>query len=87
MSQALATQRMLTPPAVAERLGIDAHKVVAWIAAGQLMAVNVSDGAKRPRWRITAAALEQFLLKRQSKPAATPPIKRRRQPAEVIEFF
>jgi excisionase family DNA binding protein len=86
MSQATAIPRMLTPPQIAERLGIDAHKVVAWIAAGQLVAVNVSDGAKRPRWRIAPEALEQFLRRRQSKPAAAP-VRRRQQPKDVIEFF
>jgi hypothetical protein len=60
--------RALTPPAVAKRYGVNVHRVLGWIAKGELAAVNVGDGT-RPRWRIMPDALMDFERRR----AATPP--------------
>lgn len=76
---------MLTPPMVARRLGVKPEKVVAWVRSGQLRALNVSNGT-RPRFRIDPADLAVFEQGRAVVPAAKPS-RRRRQSADVIQFF
>jgi len=45
--------------------------VLTWIRNGELRAVNVAEGmGSRPRWRISPAALEAFIRRRES---AKPP--------------
>jgi excisionase family DNA binding protein len=71
-----------------ERFGVSEHTVLAWIRSGELRAVNVGrrPGGKKPRWRITQEALEQFELAR----TPTPPLpraRRQKRPADVIEFY
>jgi hypothetical protein len=79
--------KMLSPPQAAKLMGVDPHKVTAFIKSGDLVAFDLaSPGSRRPRWRIAEDALETFLLRRQSRPAP-PARKRRRQPAEVKEFY
>jgi excisionase family DNA binding protein len=72
-----------------ERYEVSEHTVLSWIHSGELRAVNVGrrPGAKRPRWRISHQALEQFELART--PTPPPPRARRRKRAEsgVIEFY
>jgi len=54
-------RRNLTPPEVAERLGVAPEKVVAWIRKGELRAINVANrGCVRPRYSISPEALEDF---------------------------
>ena len=60
----------LTPPAIAKLLGVDVHRVLAWIRKGELLASNVGDGAKRPRWRVMPGDLADFLRRRRATPAA-----------------
>jgi excisionase family DNA binding protein len=72
--------RYLTPPEIATRLRVDAHKVLGWIRRGDLRAINVSDGW-RPRYRISPDDLESFLRRREVQPPP-PRIARRRQPPE-----
>lgn len=78
--------RYFTPPQIAERFGVDPCKVVRWIRAGQLHAVNVGDGSKRPRYRVSPADLAVFELSRAVQPPA-PRIRRRRADPSVIQFF
>jgi excisionase family DNA binding protein len=68
----------LTVEQVATLLGVDRKKVTAWIASGELVAVNttLSRNAAKPRWRIPLENLNQFQLRRQSQPVMAP--KRRR---------
>ncbi len=82
-------QRYLSTSQVADQLQVNAGKVIYWISSGQLRAVNVAASAGgRPRWRIAAAELEAFLLRRSGSPAAVPRPRRRRQAdPEVIRFF
>jgi excisionase family DNA binding protein len=63
--------RWLTPPQLAEMLGVEPAKVLAWINRGELRAVNVADkkNGKRPRWRISEEAVDSFLRQRESKPS------------------
>ena len=78
----------LTPPAIAEELGIRQSKIATWIRSGELTAVDVSESrGGRPRWRIRRADLEAFLLRRQSQKPAEPIRRRRRQDEGVIKFF
>ena len=52
----------LTIRDVCERFVVTEHTVLAWIRSGELRAVNVGRApeAKKPRWRITQAALDAF---------------------------
>jgi excisionase family DNA binding protein len=71
-----------------ERYAVSEHTVLGWIRSGELRAVNVGrrQGAKKPRWRITQAALEAFELARTPTPPP-PKGRRRKQAAEVIRFY
>jgi excisionase family DNA binding protein len=71
-----------------ERFGVGEHTVLGWINRGELRAINVGRhlDAKKPRWRITQAALEAFEQLR----TPTPPLRstrRRKRSADVIEFY
>ena len=77
----------LTPNQVARRYGVGIHKVLGWIARGELRAINVaSDASKRPQWCILPDALEDFERRRAAQPVPAPR-RRRRQKSEIIEFF
>jgi len=79
---------MLTVHDVCERYGVTEHTVLLWIRQGELRAVNVGrrQAAKKPRWRVTEQALEAFEHLRMATPP-TPRAPRRRQSADVIEFY
>jgi len=79
---------ILTPPQVAEKLGVSADKVRGWISRGELNATDVAaEGSSRPRFRISPEDLAEFQKKRQpSKPPLKPPRRRKKDP-HVIEFF
>lgn len=69
-----------SPPAVAKKYGIKVDKVHAWIASGELEAVNVAERPNgRPRWRISPEALQAFERRRSSRPAPAS-TKRRKLP-------
>ncbi len=53
-------ERYQTPPQCARLLGVTVGKVLIWIRAGQLKAVNLSSG-DRPRWKIHPDDLQRFL--------------------------
>lgn len=78
----------LTPPQVAKQLGVEPAKIIAWIQRGELKASNVADReGGRPRWRIAAEALDDFLSRRQAiQPPPRTHRKRRSQPADIIEY-
>ncbi|MBL1218685.1 MAG: DNA-binding protein [Planctomycetes bacterium] len=62
----------MTPPQYARCLGVKPDQVLAFIAAGELEAVNIAaPGAKRPRWRISCAAIASFEERRSSRTTAT----------------
>jgi excisionase family DNA binding protein len=73
---------------VCERYGVSVHTVLTWIESGELRAINVgvAPGKLKPRWRITAAALEAFELARTQAPAPSKS-RRRKRAADVIEFY
>lgn len=77
----------LTPPEAAKLLRVDPSTVIGWIRSGELRAVNLARrDAKRPRWRISRAAIEHFLAGRAAVPRRLP-AKRRRRDERVIQFF
>lgn len=79
-----------SPADIARDRGVRLAKVRAWIASGELEAVNVAEktGAKlRPRWRISADAIAAFDRTRSSRASIrSKPIRRASAP-EVIPFF
>ena len=61
--------RFLTPLEVARQLGIQKCKVLEFINAGLLPAVDVAKvGSCRPYWRISPENFQQFLDARAAKP-------------------
>ena len=76
----------LTPPAIAKLLRVNVHRVLGWIASGQLTASNVGDGINRPRWRIMPDDLDAFLLRRQRQPTAPAP-RRKKQKVAYTKYF
>ena len=82
------TERALTPPQVAEQYGVSPDKIRGWIVSGQLRAIDVSTrpGVGRPRWRIHPTDLIVFENSRAARPPAKT-ARRRRKPADVIEYF
>lgn len=76
-----ASQTFISVREFAEARRIKPHKVLAWIKAGELAAVNVAANAngKRPRWRIPADAARAFDLRRSNKPQEDQPTKPRRR--------
>ncbi|MBC7854564.1 MAG: helix-turn-helix domain-containing protein [Pirellulaceae bacterium] len=78
--------KYLGVPKVAEELGIDSGKVLAWIHSGELIAVDVAERrGGRARWRISQVELDAFLQRRQSRPPVPAARPRRKLPA-VEEF-
>jgi predicted site-specific integrase-resolvase len=62
--------RHFTPPEYAEKLGTSVNTVLAWIKSGELKALNLaSRTSRRPRYRISPEAAEQFELSRSVVPA------------------
>ena len=52
--------QLLTPDEAAEQLRVTAEQVRCLIRGGQLAAINVGLGQKRPLYRITTQALQDF---------------------------
>jgi hypothetical protein len=73
----------------AERYKVGQHTVLAWIASGELAAINVSrtPGGK-PRWRITQEAAQAFEILRSAQPAPDPaPRRRRKRSDDLVKFY
>lgn len=82
--------QMFTPPQLAKRYGVTADKVVRWILAGELAALNLATTTiGRPRFKISPEAVEAFERRRAvlSPPAGRSPCRRRKTQAGVKEFF
>ena len=78
--------RHITPPMLARQYGVKPDKILAWIARGELRAVNVAERiGSRPRWRISPAAIAEFEHRRAAKPAVKRP--RRKRPTEVLDII
>jgi excisionase family DNA binding protein len=77
----------LTPMELARAYRVDVHTVLDWIRNGQLRAVNVGSGRKRPRWRIDPADVAVFEAARTAQPQV--PTHRRKKSASgwVFQYF
>jgi excisionase family DNA binding protein len=73
---------------IRERLKVSDPTVLAWIASGELVAINVSrKRGRKPRWRITEESLQAFELLRASAPQPPRTKRRSRKPADVVKFY
>lgn len=82
-----ALSEYLTPPEAAKLLRVDPATVICWIRSGELLASNLaSRSARRPRYRISRQALDDFLAGRQVQ-VRPKIIRRKRNDARVIKFF
>ena len=83
-------RKKYTPPQLAEMWGISPDKVVGFIKAGELKAIDISSnrGSVRPRYLIDQRDIEVFELARAVVPPAakTKRRPRRRDPA-IKEYF
>lgn len=66
----MTTKTYQTPNDIAEELGVSPDKVLAWIASGQLKAIDVGSkpNARRRRYIISQQSKEEFLQSRIAKP-------------------
>lgn len=72
---------------IAERHGVTQHKVLAWIAAGELRAVNVAaKPGRRPQWSVLPADLEAFEQRRAAVPTAPAKPRKRGKTAEELLY-
>jgi excisionase family DNA binding protein len=79
-------QPLFTPNEAANKLKVTPEQIRSLIRTGQLHAVNVGKGPKRPLYRITQQALNDFLSRRwQQGPAIQN--KRFKQLSQVPDFF
>ena len=77
-----------TVPEVAERLRVNRHKVLRWIAGGELAAADVSQSrGQRPRYRIAAEDFQRFVESRLINAAAAVPPRKHAKRAKVREFI
>lgn len=77
-----------SPAQVADRFAVGVHVVLAWIKSGNLLAINVaSANRQRPRWRITAEAVEIFEARHAARPISPKQHRQRARPdSRVIQF-
>jgi hypothetical protein len=81
-------RKVWTPPELARRYGVNPDKVVSWIDAGELAAMNLATTTGgRPRYKITDEAVQAFEARRAVVPAA--PVRRRKRPpaAAIVRNF
>lgn len=85
----MSDNRALTPNDLARRYSIGIHKVLTWIAKGELRAVNVAaDPRGRPQWSITAEDLAAFESRRLATPPLPKPQRRtKKRDASIIKFY
>ena len=88
MSKITEEQKFLTPPQVAEYLGVSHIKILRFIISGELPAIDLaSNRGGRPRWHVSREDLDDFLKRRASTPPLPPIRKRRKRNDGVISFY
>lgn len=80
------TDKAITPPTLAARLGVSKAQVIGWIKDGSLRAIDTSKRRRRPRWKLLPEDVQRFLNHRASQPPE-PRQPRRKKDVGVIEFF
>ncbi len=79
-------QRGLTVADVARRYRVSPDKVRAWIARGELRAINTASAlCGKPRWVIPPDALAEFERRRAGGPPPNPTRKRKR--TAQVDYF
>ena len=82
----MTTEPGLTTRDVARRYRVGEDKVRAWIARGELRAINTAAVlCAKPRWVVPAEALAEFEIRRAGGPPPKSP--RRRSRPELIDYF
>lgn len=78
-----------SPKEIAAKAGCKVDKVLAWINSRELIAINYgsSQTGGKPRWRVTAEALEDFERARTTQPAAKPVPRRKRTDTPIKSYF
>ena len=76
----------LTPPQVAKLLKVRREKVVGWIKAGKLRAIDVAEGGSRNLYRVSQAALDEFEKAQQVMPLQRAPRRPRPHSEDVVYF-
>ena len=86
----MTSRKKYTPPRLAELWGISPDKIISFIKAGELRAIDISSDRNsiRPRYLIDVADVEAFETSR----AVVPPApktkrRRRRRDAGIKEYF
>jgi transposase len=81
-------RQFMSPPQVAELLGVGVAKIHYWITAGELVAVNLAtDPGKRPRWGVKIESIDQFQKRRASILPSKAAPRKPRQPFATRKFF
>ncbi len=84
----IATRQKITPVEYAARLGVDPHKILAWIRSGELHAINAATSqAGRSRFLIDERDIELFERRRATDGPVQAPRRRRVKNPEITEFF
>lgn len=81
------TDRTLSARELATRYGVKLQKIHRWIETGELIGLNVGNGSRLPRWRVTINSVAEFERRRSSKPRPDLATTRRKADETVIEFF
>lgn len=77
-----------TPPELAESIRTDVSTVRDWCSRGILKAIDTRrEGKKRPRWKISRQAWEDFARMRAGMAPTPRPRKRQNKAADLSEFF
>jgi hypothetical protein len=84
----VAPRTKISPPELARRWGLDAHKILGWIRNGELRAIDVSSRqGGRPRYLIDMCDIRIFELHRAVGGPVQAPRRRRTKQSDLIEFF
>lgn len=86
---AVRTSTTFSVDEVAQRYAVSKGTVITWVRNGELKAVNISRSrnSKKPRYRITQAAIDAFEAARMPTPPAPRTSRRRSQSSDVVEFY
>jgi len=87
MDASAAQPVRLTVREVAVRLRRSCESILRLIAAGHLRAINTGLGAKKPRWIVDLADLEEFERRRANAPAPTKIMPPRQKRAAVPNYL
>jgi hypothetical protein len=80
-------RRGMTTRELSRSLRVGRDRIRRWIASGQLQAVNLADyPSARPKYVVLPEYLAAFLKRRSASPPPKAP-RRKRRPADYIDFF